>query len=177
MENTITKIIAQNLVMLIFLVLYASYIGYHYYREKKFGGRKLSEYDHNSGSKTLGKIMLTMGLVYTVLFVMQKQKSVETITAYVILLVFLAIVSFWSFRKIELYENGIAFGGKYIAYTEMAEIKKINNNAVQITLSKKRFGSIVFMKKIEREKDFVNSVKKRMKMAKKAPKSSTSKSE
>lgn len=156
--------------MIVVAIGYTIYIANHYIKMKKLGGNKINEYDHNSGIKITGYIMIVIGIFYMFLFYIDKNKSANTAVTTILFIYFVILVAYISIRKIIIYENGIYYAGKFILFSDMLSVQKINKNAVQININKKGLSNMMYLSKVEKENEFIGELRRHVKGNKKKKK-------
>ena len=136
-------VIKNNIFMIVVAIGYTIYIANHYINMKRLGGEKTKDYNHNSGIKITGYIMIFIGILYAVLFYIDKRR---------------------------IYENGMYYAGKFILFSDMLSVQKLNKNGIQINLNKKGLSSMLYMSKVENENEFIGELRRHIKGTKKKKK-------
>ncbi|MGP1487718.1 MAG: hypothetical protein ACTTIX_00835 [Peptoanaerobacter stomatis] len=163
-------ILISNIFLIAVVLGYTVFVANHFFRFKKLAGNKVGEYKHNSTVKTMGYVMLAIGVFYVVMFILQEKKTPSMIFTFALFVYFVTLVSFISIKNILMYENGLIYSGKFLLYQDMESIDKLTKKGINIKMQKKGLSDTVYINKIEDEKAFIADVKKRMKFAKKGKK-------
>ncbi|MGP1410788.1 MAG: hypothetical protein ACTTKD_03050 [Peptoanaerobacter stomatis] len=163
-------ILISNIFLIAVVLGYTVFVANHFFRFKKLAGNKVGEYKHNSTVKTMGYVMLAIGVFYVVMFILQEKKTPSMIFTFALFVYFVTLVSFISIKNILMYENGLIYSGKFLLYQDMMSIEKLTKKGINIKMQKKGLSDTVYINKVEDEKTFISDVKKRMKFAKKGKK-------
>ena len=81
-------VIKNNIFMIVVAIGYTIYIANHYINMKRLGGEKTKDYNHNSGIKITGYIMIFIGILYAVLFYIDKRRSLNTAVTAILFIYF-----------------------------------------------------------------------------------------
>ncbi len=163
-------VIKNNIFMIVVAIGYTIYIANHYINMKRLGGEKTKDYNHNSGIKITGYIMIFIGILYAVLFYIDKRRSLNTAVTAILFIYFVILVAYISIRKINIYENGMYYAGKFILFSDILSVQKLNKNGIQINLNKKGLSSMLYMSKVENENEFIGELRRHIKGTKKKKK-------
>lgn len=179
----------SNFFMIVVIIGYTIFVGMNFSNFRKYAGEKLKVYKHNSTTKTMGYVISVLGIFYMIMFIMEKKKTPTMILTFALFMYFVILVGYISLKDIVMYENGIYYSGKFVRYLDMKDVEKVGKNGVQIKLNKfekskdenlsfvqklkanlnpRRFSTgMVYMSKINDDQDFIKTMKKNIKTARK----------